>query len=704
MRIANPTNRGRYVSFRDGRQLFIPAGGFVVTDDTDVDFLDDNATLLGVFARGDLVLQNSDGSTYSGTALPTTPQPPAAAVGVLTPATSAPSTTILLDSTARIYDPLTISGAATLVVMGAVKGSESRMVVLPNGTNVPAVTGADEWGTSAGYLNTANVPNLFTAWHDGLAARYTWTRQAVPTAIGAPTPAPPAPTPSPSLTPGVVGFGDSTMYTVNAAGVQLAANLRAVNILATARGLTALNKGFSGTVLQSANSHTGSPLPDNGYGRYVADTLGTNARSVIVSNYGLNDLRYTGLPGSPGNMSFSNFITQYGVMVDAWKAAGMEVILASPAWMPDAGYQEAASTQFKGSNRTVHEQYVAGIWALAKAKGVKYAAVYENMKALGASQTDTDQIHPTTAGYATMGAAMIAAAVPTEASWPGASADVTAPTLTGATVNGVTVTLTYSETLATPAPAASSYSVTVASNPQVPTAATINGATVVLTLGTPALNAQTTTVAYTVPGSNPVRDTAGNAAAALTAQAVTNNTPATGGSVTTTAVNATTRSAQLTGDNSSETYVSSTSGGTTLDGIGLAGSFSLGTEAVIEAQYPNSTDASGVLVFDQDAGTPAYSTNMYLAQFIPTGVTYQSYNSQGTGTLIGFTMTPSATTRLRLRMAVDGTVTIETTTDNGSTWTVRYTFATKASSGTWYARFYVTGVRKSYQVRVAGIS
>ena len=107
--------------------------------------------------------------------------------------------------------------------------------------------------------------------------------------------------------------------------------------------------------------------------------------------------------------------------------------------------------------------------------------------------------------------------------------DTTAPALsttTPPTANGATLTLTYDEALNTTAPAASAFSVSVdgaAGAP--PNAVSISDSTVTLTLASAVTGGQTVTVTYTKPTNNPIQDTAGNEAAALTNQAVTNATP-----------------------------------------------------------------------------------------------------------------------------------------------------------------------------------
>ena len=110
--------------------------------------------------------------------------------------------------------------------------------------------------------------------------------------------------------------------------------------------------------------------------------------------------------------------------------------------------------------------------------------------------------------------------------------DTTPPALiampNGATVNGATLTLTYDEPLDDSSmPSNTDYTVTVspgtAPTVDIDTVA-INNQIVTLTLSTPVSSDQTVRLTYTVPGSNPIQDLAGNDAAALNIQ-VTNNTP-----------------------------------------------------------------------------------------------------------------------------------------------------------------------------------
>jgi hypothetical protein len=119
------------------------------------------------------------------------------------PTTSAAGTSIVLDSTMRVYDPLTVTGPTTISVTGSTKGARAQMVVVADGTNVPTISGATEWANSFGYLNAAGIPNLLDLEHNGLMPICAWSQAAVPGAVA--TPAPPAPTPPAPAPPAVPG-------------------------------------------------------------------------------------------------------------------------------------------------------------------------------------------------------------------------------------------------------------------------------------------------------------------------------------------------------------------------------------------------------------------------------------------------------------------------------------------------------------------
>ncbi|MGY0715198.1 Ig-like domain-containing protein, partial [Azospirillum argentinense] len=106
------------------------------------------------------------------------------------------------------------------------------------------------------------------------------------------------------------------------------------------------------------------------------------------------------------------------------------------------------------------------------------------------------------------------------------SPDTTPPSLVSASVNGTTLTLTYSETLDGAADAAgSAFTVMVNGVARTVTGADASGTTVTLTLGSAVERYQTVTVGYTPPGSGAkTQDVAGNAAASVTGGEVRNVT------------------------------------------------------------------------------------------------------------------------------------------------------------------------------------
>ncbi|CAO3454929.1 hypothetical protein [Azospirillum argentinense] len=99
--------------------------------------------------------------------------------------------------------------------------------------------------------------------------------------------------------------------------------------------------------------------------------------------------------------------------------------------------------------------------------------------------------------------------------------DTKTPTLTSATLNGTQLTLTYSELLDGAQTPAGAFTVMVGGVARTVTAVATSGKTVTLTLDAGATVYQSVTVDYTPPGSGAkTADAAGNAAGALTGQAV----------------------------------------------------------------------------------------------------------------------------------------------------------------------------------------
>ena len=102
-------------------------------------------------------------------------------------------------------------------------------------------------------------------------------------------------------------------------------------------------------------------------------------------------------------------------------------------------------------------------------------------------------------------------------------ADTTAPTLSTAEITGTSLVLTYNETLGNSTPATSDFTVAGIAAGTTVSSVAVSGTKVTLTMASAAVSTDTVTVSYT-PGTNKIQDSAGNAAAALTTQAVTNKT------------------------------------------------------------------------------------------------------------------------------------------------------------------------------------
>ena len=105
--------------------------------------------------------------------------------------------------------------------------------------------------------------------------------------------------------------------------------------------------------------------------------------------------------------------------------------------------------------------------------------------------------------------------------------DTTAPVLDTATVNGTSLALAYTEVNGldtTSVPATTDFTVSNSGAGQTVSHVAVSGAAVTLTVTPGVAHGDTVTVTYTV-GTNPIQDLAGNDAAALSAHAVTNQTP-----------------------------------------------------------------------------------------------------------------------------------------------------------------------------------
>ena len=174
-------------------------------------------------------------------------------------------------------------------------------------------------------------------------------------------------------------------------------------------------------------------------------------------------------------------------------------------------------------------------------------------------------------------------------------ADETPPVLRSAEVNGAALVLTWSEALdggSVPDPPASTVFKDTPETRQTPLGVVVNGATVTLTLGAAVAAGETVRVSYTVPARNPLRDAAGNRAAALSRQAVTNDTPVSTG--------ATLRSLTLGGAALSPSFASATERYT------ASVAHSVSTVTVTAAPNDANANVAFTPAADADAGTQGH--------------------------------------------------------------------------------------------------
>ena len=110
---------------------------------------------------------------------------------------------------------------------------------------------------------------------------------------------------------------------------------------------------------------------------------------------------------------------------------------------------------------------------------------------------------------------------PSQAADPDQKVDTAKPALEAAEVDDATLTLTYSENLDTTAPVSTAFTVRMNGGTGTnPTGVSIADNVVTLTLASGVVPAQTVTVSYAKPGSNPIKDLSGKEADGFTDRAV----------------------------------------------------------------------------------------------------------------------------------------------------------------------------------------
>lgn len=264
-------------------------------------------------------------------------------------------------------------------------------------------------------------------------------------------------------------------------------------------------------------------------------------------------------------------------------------------------------------------------------------------------------------------------------SWsqPVSQPDTTAPTLVSAAVPGgapTTIVLTYNEALDTGSvPATSAYAVTNSGGTQTVSSVAVSGTTVTLTTSRTVLSTDTITLSYTVPGSNPVRDEAGNDVAALTSQAVANGVGATGTILRLATING---ANFAEGGNGTTGWTYTQSGGA--HGSAFAGDPSLSLAAGANGSFTCRISAvtGGFPIFVvQPAGAVAsYNAVVSYGIYVNTTAGNQ-YGGVTAGAATGVTVTRTWAANDLVRLRRQGTVLyVEVSSDNGVSFTEIHQF------------------------------
>ncbi|HEX7639825.1 MAG TPA: GDSL-type esterase/lipase family protein [Burkholderiaceae bacterium] len=206
-------------------------------------------------------------------------------------------------------------------------------------------------------------------------------------------------------------FGDSITFGQNAS---VTAN-RWTSLTATALGMTELNQGVSGTIVQNSpyDGTAGSPQVGNGRSRFVSALLGANTRMRVYFAYGFNDVRLVGGTGPSGagtGCTRALMISDYKACLNGMIAQGVrpgDIVCVAPYWLSDAGLNSGTTGYNMLTNwgslsaaRSALQQAVADVLAIATEYGCLYVDGYAALASVGAAGVGADNIHPNDTGYA----------------------------------------------------------------------------------------------------------------------------------------------------------------------------------------------------------------------------------------------------------------------------------------------------------------
>ncbi|WP_158671927.1 SGNH/GDSL hydrolase family protein [Bradyrhizobium guangdongense] len=212
--------------------------------------------------------------------------------------------------------------------------------------------------------------------------------------------------PMPASVASLTALGDSMTADANASDQAHGF----VSLVAGALGASGdvVRKGLGGTVLQNSIFSGGAAQTGNFRDRYVADTLGSNRREMLIIVGGTNDARYT---AAPATMTPAGYTKSGLEIVNGAVAAGYardRIVFCGPAWITDAGLATGTGG-FSGQTREGYEAHVAAAESVARATGVYWGNLYRYMRDHGGDALiGSDNIHPENPGHAIMAQGILA--------------------------------------------------------------------------------------------------------------------------------------------------------------------------------------------------------------------------------------------------------------------------------------------------------
>lgn len=205
----------------------------------------------------------------------------------------------------------------------------------------------------------------------------------------------------------VLGFGDSIT-----AGFGVADSADwFINKIGVSLGKTVVNAGISGTHLQNTVQNTvatiGGAAQNNGRDTYLTRVV-TYSPEYVFIEYGINDLRLN-------DVAYTDALYQndLGEIVDDLILHGIpasKIVIGAPSYIVPTEYGNF-STPYDAGTLVNHQAYIAAASAVATAKGVGYADLYQAISDGGGSSLLQSQPspHPTAAGHTVMANAFLAA-------------------------------------------------------------------------------------------------------------------------------------------------------------------------------------------------------------------------------------------------------------------------------------------------------